>query len=175
MLFFGKYDYVNERWKHGKKIKHIKVNFLILLHCYPTTRLEMFDGLRVLGMFDSHINTAVIAAIYCSGDNSSSKPPLLAIIINIPNEWTLNLKLCIVSLFRLWITSWLNSASDYTVSYKLCWILEEHVWLGELILLTANGIYEKMQGDCFGCGCLSVTVKYRSHISQVILWDCKVA
>lgn len=41
----------------------------------------MFDSLKVLGMFDSHINTAVIAAIYCPGDNSSSKPPLLAIIV----------------------------------------------------------------------------------------------
>lgn len=55
------------------KFKHIKVKFLILLHYYLTTRLAMFDSLKVLGMFDSHINTAVTAARYCSGDNSSSK------------------------------------------------------------------------------------------------------
>lgn len=68
------------------KFKHIKVKFLILLHYYLTTRLEMFNSLKILGMFDSHFNTAVIAPIYCSGENSSSKPPLLAIIvINIPN------------------------------------------------------------------------------------------
>lgn len=46
----------------------------------------MFNSLKILEMFDSHFNTAVIAPIYCSGENSSSKPPLLAIIvINIPN------------------------------------------------------------------------------------------
>lgn len=68
------------------KFKHIKVNFIILLHYYLTTGLEMFDSLKVVGMFDSHVNAAVIAAMYCSGDNSSSKPPLLSIIvINIPN------------------------------------------------------------------------------------------
>lgn len=64
----------------------MEVKFLILLHYYLTTRLEMPDSLKVLGMFDSHTNTAVIAAMYCSGGNSSSKPPLLAIFaINISN------------------------------------------------------------------------------------------
>lgn len=34
------------------KFKHIKVKFLILLHYYFATRLEMFNSLKVLGMFD---------------------------------------------------------------------------------------------------------------------------
>lgn len=68
------------------KFKHIKVKFLILLHCYLTTRLEMFNSLQILEMFDTHFSTAVIAPIYCSRENSSSKPHLLPIIvINIPN------------------------------------------------------------------------------------------
>lgn len=69
-----------------EKFKHIKVKFSTLLHYYLTTRLEMFNSLKILEMFDSHFSTAVIAPIYCSGENSSSKPPLLAIIvIYIPN------------------------------------------------------------------------------------------
>lgn len=49
------------KFKQGNSIT---VNFLILLHYYLTTRLGMFDSLKVVGMFDSHTNIAMIAAIY---------------------------------------------------------------------------------------------------------------
>lgn len=49
------------KFKQGNSIK---VKFVICNFYYLTTRLEMFGSLKAVGMFDSHTNIAVIAAIY---------------------------------------------------------------------------------------------------------------